>query len=361
MARDLYMNTIVAAQADGTLKALAGVQTYVYSPGTTTVVAIYQGRTGAAQQANPMLTDTTGSVSFYADVGEYDVRIVDTNVPPRIADQTFQWNAFNGSAQGIPSSLLKRDAGLDLSMFAADLLRQLIPIGQVIEWWRPAATVPIPSGFEIADGRTIAANAHDFGTGSPIALPDLRNMFIIGADSLKSDGAPSSNGDGTAASGVASPNAPGIGGAGGSNTSKNLSHQHTAPGHRHGITDPGHVHSISDPTHAHSIYDPAHAHNIGVGGRSAGASNTVAVGDSAGRTGAVTPGGGIDASGTGIGIYAAATGVSVVSKVTGITVGPAGATLGDSDYSTIGTNLSTASDMRPAHIGLLRLMKVRRS
>jgi hypothetical protein len=162
MARGFYQNTIALAQPDGTLKSLAGVNIFVYQPGTQTLATIYAGRTGAAQANNPLLTDSTGLVEFYADVGEYDIRTKDTNAVPRIADRTVGWNSFNGSNQGVPSALLARDNGLDLSAIAADVTRQMLPIGAVIDWWRPDGTVPIPAGFEICDGHTVSAGSHDF-------------------------------------------------------------------------------------------------------------------------------------------------------------------------------------------------------
>lgn len=54
-----------------------------------------------------------------------------------------------------------------------------VPIGGVIDWWRPNATFPVPAGFQVADGSTVT------DARSPLAgtqLPDLRNKFIRGAN-----------------------------------------------------------------------------------------------------------------------------------------------------------------------------------
>jgi hypothetical protein len=211
VARDLYQNTIALADATGTLKALSGVQVFVYLPGTTNPATIYTGRTGGAQAGNPMLTDATGLVEFYAEVGEYDIRVLDTVVPNRIADRTVPWNAINASDNGIPTSKLAGDGGIGLAEVAADLLRQVIPIGQVIDWWRPNDTFPLPGGFVVCAGQTLLTAEHDFGTGGSIVVPDLRNMFILGADDTKAGGTAAGTTDTAGA-------APGIRGAGGSQT-----------------------------------------------------------------------------------------------------------------------------------------------
>lgn len=56
-----------------------------------------------------------------------------------------------------------------------------VPIGAVIDWWRPNAQFQIPDGFQIADGSTVTDNR------SPLVgatLPDLRNRFARGAPDL---------------------------------------------------------------------------------------------------------------------------------------------------------------------------------
>lgn len=54
-----------------------------------------------------------------------------------------------------------------------------VPIGGVIDWWRPNASFPVPTGYQIADGATVTDNRSPLvGT----ALPDLRNKFVRGAN-----------------------------------------------------------------------------------------------------------------------------------------------------------------------------------
>ncbi len=53
-----------------------------------------------------------------------------------------------------------------------------VPLGAVIDWWRPDPTFPVPDGFLIADGSRVA------DPKSPLdgmLLPDLRGKFVRGA------------------------------------------------------------------------------------------------------------------------------------------------------------------------------------
>lgn len=53
-----------------------------------------------------------------------------------------------------------------------------VPLGAVIDWWRPDSTFPLPAGFVICDGAFVGDPASPyFGQ----RLPDLRNVFVRGA------------------------------------------------------------------------------------------------------------------------------------------------------------------------------------
>lgn len=247
MAREIFQRTMSQAAANGVLSALAGVEISVYNGGTygganPVLANIYQARTGNAQGPapeaaagggpNPFTTGVSGAVEFWLEAGLYDVHIRDTQVPARIAERTIQWNAVAAVAGGIPGSWISRpagDNGLDHTAFSDMAMRQITPIGTVISWWRPSSAFAIPSGWEICDGRTLAAAAHDFGGGVAITLPDLRNQFVLGAaidaadvargvvaqgNITKNDGTAAST-DGTGAVQGGSGNAPGIRGVGG--------------------------------------------------------------------------------------------------------------------------------------------------
>ena len=195
----------------------------------------------------------------------------------------------------------------------------------------------------VCDGSSVAT--HDFpGVAGAITVPDLRNLFILGADSTKADGTGAS-GDDVVTGG------PGIRGSGGSN--RNTLDVTQMPVHTHAVTDPTHAHSVYDPTHAHSVADPGHAHGLGgnvpLFGNGWGAINVTQGGgyyvpnNNNYRGGSQT---GTAGAGTGIGIYGAATGISLYGAGTGVTNQNAGS--------------GSPHNNMPRWIGLLRIMKVKR-
>jgi hypothetical protein len=256
------------------------------------------------------------------------------------------WNCLPAKAGSFSTKVLASDAGIAQKMLSSEVIYQQIPIGGVIDWWRPSPAVAVPTGFEIADGRSITQHEFTSVTGS-VSLPDLRNVFILGADASKTDGAGASG----SSSDVVT-DGPGIRGTGGSNRHTLATDQ--MPAHTHAVTDPTHAHSVYDPTHAHSVADPGHAHGLGgnvplyANGWSAinvtqGGGNYVPVNNNY-RGGSQT---GTAAAGTGIGIYGAATGVSIYGAGTGI-----------SNQNTGSGNLH---NNMPKWVGLLKLIKVRRT
>lgn len=118
----------------------------------------------------------------------------------------------------------------------------IVPIGTIINWFRPNQSVPIPQGFAIPIGQTISESEHEFPTLGSVTLPDLRNRFVLGAEP---------NG----ASNPTPSQIPGENIRGGSNE-HNLAHTHTINPHSHYYT---HTHHI--PIHTHTIAtDGLHIH-----------------------------------------------------------------------------------------------------
>ncbi len=240
MARDTFVDTVGLAENDAQAKPvfrpLSNVQITVFLANTTNVATIYQSRAGASQKSNPFTTAAGGLVEFWAEFGEYDIKFHDLNLPARIGDKTIGWSATSAAAGGTPSDRIAADAGLPYGALGAVAQRQDLPIGAVIDWWRPSNTVAVPAGFAICDGTTITSTNHDFGTGSSIVLPDLRNAFTIGANIANADGYAGLQTD-------LPGNAPGIRGTGSSNQ-KDISHTHAVPGHTHSLSSvAGHTHT----------------------------------------------------------------------------------------------------------------------
>jgi hypothetical protein len=102
-----------------------------------------------------------------------------------------------------------------------DFQNALVPVGGIIMW----SGITIPTGWALCNGSN--------GT------PDLRNKFIVAADSLTKTGI-------TTQSGI-SPYDPGD--VGGSTDATLVSHSHTGTTEGHSAD---HIHAISDPGHAHS-------------------------------------------------------------------------------------------------------------
>lgn len=134
------------------------------------------------------------------------------------------------------------------------LQRERMPIGGVMFWWRPNATVPIPTGFEEMKGQVISAANHNFpGIATDIRLPEGRNVFFIGADSTKSVGqAGTANNSPSGAPGVTIHNGSGNVGSGGSNFTN---HAHVVPAHAHAVG--AHQHTVDN--HSHNF---DHRHNL---------------------------------------------------------------------------------------------------
>jgi len=177
-----------------------------------------------------------------ADSAVQTVKIADKAVTqPKLADGIIGPNQL--ALHAVVSSTL--DDGAVTTRTIADnavtfekLALNVRPVGEVMAWWRPSSTTPIPDGWEVADGSVVAD--HDFPFAGPITLPNLQNKFILGA---------ATGGTGT---GPATP--PDIGQGGGSNLA-NLSHTHQVP---HSHTVPAHHHTVRP--HAHVL--KAHTHTV---------------------------------------------------------------------------------------------------
>jgi len=376
MARDVFQMTL--SQPDpttGVMKALSGVTITVYKRGTTDLATVYQRPTGATQGPtpeagatggpNPFATGVSGSAEFWADgPAEYDITVQDTitpaRIPPRSGVGAIGWNAFAAAPGSVPTTILATDGNLALGSLGADVMRQVAQIGQVIEWWRPAASVPIPAGWVICDGQQVPAGQHEFAgmTAQAINVPDLRNMFILGAvPSSAAEGASGGNVYKAHAAGAGQGNtpgdAPGIGGTGGSNAAKDFSHGHGVPGIAHLHAGVDHLHgpgSLYAGQHYHTggnLYVTQHNRVFGPaygGGESAAFANSIS-GIGGGNTDYNTAYG-----------FGGTTGAADRP----LTTGANDRSLNTATNSTTWT-ADPGNEMRPRFIGLLRIMKVRRA
>ena len=344
MYKDVATDIIVDAGGNSLLAVLQNVQVAVYEGGTfgtagETAAPIYQAATGAAQGPspgaaasggpNPFTTGSSGSIEFFLDPGKYDIVYTDTQAPARFAQRVLSFDSVPGDAGGIPSALIAGDGSLDLDALGAAIMRQVVPIGTVLDWWRPDNTVAVPAGFEIADGHLVLAANHDFGTGGDINVPDLRNKFKLGANIANPDAAAGTLADTAAA-------APGIRGSG-------SSHVVTVPSHYHGK---GTISVSASGAHGHT--DSGHSHPPGSG-------NSFATLSAANQHPFTAPfPGGYGGSDTNT---AAASAVISSNNTHAHTSGNFAGSVGD----TAGVNGDAAitTDGRPQYVGLLQIIKVK--
>lgn len=348
MARDFFQKTFAYRDAadNNALKTANGIQVRVYQPGTTTPVNVFGTRSLAdvTPIGMPITTGADGYVEFWADYGDYDIAIHDTIIPVRIADKTFGWNASSGADRGVPSIKVAGDGNILYAALDAMSKRQDVPLGTKIDWWRPSSSYDAgagagnpPPGWEPCDGRVIVQANHDFGAIGSITLPDLRNQFILGANIALADA-----GAGAAANGAA--NAPGIRGAGGTN----VPHSHSVPAHFHSSAATGATIALSAATTGTESAD--HTHTVSSAGgppffAAAGGFdiNVVIAGVNAsyGTSGR-------SAAHTHSVSFPHANFSGSIGLVTGGVNGDAAMTSGTADH-------------RPSYVGLLMLMKIRRS
>jgi len=128
MARSLYQATVsLRDSTTGALIPLSNVRITVNLAGTSTAATIYQDSTGSSQGPrpasgatggpNPFTTGVSGAVEFYADSpNAYDIVVHDLNVPARLTDQTFRWDAMSTDDNAFPGAKL-----VDASVASAKL------------------------------------------------------------------------------------------------------------------------------------------------------------------------------------------------------------------------------------------------
>lgn len=113
-----------------------------------------------------------------------------------------------------------------------------VPIGAVIDWWRPDSSFPMPPGYQIADGSTVT------DADSPLngkTLPDLTDRFVVGVTDVSDIGV--------------------TGGSSNHSHDVNIDHDHSSANssstgsHSHSV-DPSPVTSSSSGSHLHTINVP---------------------------------------------------------------------------------------------------------
>lgn len=216
----------------------------------------------------------------------------------------------------------------------------VLAVGTVVLWYRADPSVLPPTTWEVMDGRAWSSIVNKLGAGGTQwntgNIPNMANKFVLGAALA---------GTGT---GPGSP--PDIGAVGGAHE-RNISHTHTTQPHSHVVNNHAHV-IASDGSHSHSFTittisgsSVAHAFSRDVGvPRSEGS-----------RQALYLPGHNSNNF----------AGADVIAPLTTQAAHNHGGVTGDStantDAATVTVNAwdSGNLDFRPAHVGLLFIMKVR--
>jgi hypothetical protein len=326
----------------------ANAKVVVNNRASGTPATVYTTEGGSTAATQPLVCDSRGRCPGWLDRGGYTAVVSGTGVTAYSVD----FDSAPASAGSIDTAWLADDVITaakiaDHAVLPIHLDYTNMPVGSVIEWWGPAGTpLTLPAGFVEATGQTLVAGQHDFPVGGSVVLPDFRNRHSVGADSLKAWGTATAAGSGAWDASAA----PGIGGTGGSNAPRNLQHKHQFL----------HTHTVPFIDHYHlpgSLYAVDHAHGVSIGFTTG-----------SGNRGAVMQLGGGAEAGTFLnhqhfGTVSGGTGGSGNLAIGGNTnwaSGQAGsvATSSQSVTSTEDSLLGT-TDVRPAHIGVVRAIKVK--
>lgn len=157
---------------------------------------------------------------------------------------------------GSPFSTIKEGSGVAFADAGSNVMTITataagVPLGVVVDWWRPNTTDAVPTGYLVCDGGAVGTIGSIFDGQN---TPNLTNKFRRGV---------------TVLAGYGGPGAPASAGAD--------SHAHTVSSHQHSMQS--HVHSLS---HAHTV----NSHTHGTSGSHNHAQNV-----SSSLSGAGTPGG----------------------------------------------------------------------
>lgn len=291
-----------------------------------------------------------------------------------------------------------------------------VPLKTILIYHADLQSESMPESYAVCDGTVLNSTQQDINPGGNYTVPDLRNIFLIGADLTKAAG----NTGSTTNSAAGAPGPKGTGGqhaktlvtaelpshshtgtvnsAGGhthagSTADSGGSHTHTATtttagAHSHSSsttsTVAGHTHAGSSTaaagSHSHSVTDPGHTHSVTAWDAAInGPTASGAINPHSGTTGSSTTGISIDPNGNHSHTVTLATDGSHSHTVTltsdgdhthTITVASGGAhthtlTLlsdGAHTHTVTGNNTGgdTAFDTRPRFYGVIYIMKVKR-
>jgi hypothetical protein len=269
----LAVTRTVATVTGGTAPvAIAGASVSINTRSAAPAPAtIYAAETGGTTLANPLTTTTDGRIDGWLEEGAYDLTIsgsgITTYTQPLDIVSGKSILAFPGDrlvagsvvGAALANSTVTGSKIASGTITPLNLANSVLPIGSVIQWWRPNGAYPLPSGWAVCDGSIISSSNHDFGTGGSITLPNMTNRFAMGANPSAAYG---QTGDGGSVGA-------GVNGSGGANFLA-LAHSHVADDHYHNAqgTVGSYAGNLYADDHLHSsgsLYAANHAHHFAVG------------------------------------------------------------------------------------------------
>lgn len=192
--KSYFKRTIIASDVAGVPTVLlAGVEVTVYDAADA-IATIYDPDTPAVTKPNPF-TVTNGTARFWALPAYYRVRFHDTQIPPRIADEDYYWDAMSTRAGGTNADVLESGT-VQVNQLSVVGQRSLLPLGAIL----PYAVAAAPAGFLLCDGGEYAVatypaldalitttfGARTNGAGAAgtthFRVPDLRGRVPVGTD-----------------------------------------------------------------------------------------------------------------------------------------------------------------------------------
>ena len=122
---------------------------------------------------NPLFTQTLNGISVHS--GNFSATIKD--IPAAIF--TDSADRFIGVTVAPFAEMMPRErlSGVPYAVQAEDA-HNGVPVGGVVDWWRPNVNIPIPDGFVVCDGSVINDPLSPYNGQ---ATPDLRGQMVRGA------------------------------------------------------------------------------------------------------------------------------------------------------------------------------------
>lgn len=258
-----------------------------------------------------------------------------THIPVASIPQSRLLNDSVGAVQ-LQDNSVDTGAIIAGAITADKLDPNILPIGTVLMWYRADSAVLAPTGWEVMDGRAWSTITNKLGAGgvqwNTGNIPNMANKFPLGAA--------------LAGTGTTPSVPPAIGAVNGQHE-RDISHTHTAQPHSH-VVD-AHVHGIaSDGAHSHTFTGFSGAGNLFT--RDVGMPRAEGT-----RQALYLPGHNSNS----------AQGSNVDTPMTAVAAHAHGGSTGSASPATsavtetINSWASGNLDFRPAHVGLLFIMKVR--